>query len=116
MAGRFEGLSEAEWKLFEDIFSSGEKKGRGRPAVAPRNILNSLIYILIAGCRWCDLPQGPQWASKSSGHRRLKAWHHDGTLNEIKARLLGAAENKRLIQWNSGAFDGSFSPWKGGRC
>ncbi|MGR0481565.1 MAG: transposase [Candidatus Electronema sp. V4] len=40
--------------------------------------------------------------------------HHDGTLNEIKARLLGLAQNEGLICWSSGAVDGSFSPGKGG--
>ena len=115
MAGRFEGLSDAEWKIFEDIFPRKEKRGRGRPAVSCRMILNSLLYILITGSRWCDLPRGPQWASKSSGHRRLKAWHDDGTLNEVKARLLGLAENEGRIRWDSGAVDGSFSPWQGRR-
>jgi hypothetical protein len=30
------------------------------------------------------------------------------TLNEIK----GLAQNEGLIYWNSGAVDGSFSPWE----
>jgi transposase len=60
MAGRFdEGLSDAEWKLIEDIFTKKEKRGRGRPAVSSRMILNSLLYILITGSRWCDLSRGP---------------------------------------------------------
>lgn len=116
MAGRFEGLTDAEWELFRNIFPSEEQRGRGRPAVPSRNILNSLLYILIVGCRWCDLPQGLQWASKSSSHRRLKSWHDDGTLKEIKARLLGLAQNEGLICWNSGAVDGSFSLWERRRC
>ncbi len=58
MAGRFEGLTDAEWELFRNIFSSEER--RGRPAAPSRNILNSLLYILIVGCRWCDLPLGPK--------------------------------------------------------
>ena len=67
MAGRFEGLSDLEWKLFEDIFPpKPEKRGRGMPPVPFRYVLNSLLYILITGCRWCDLPQGKIWASKSS--------------------------------------------------
>ncbi len=53
-------------------------------------------------------------ASKSSSHRRLESWHEDGTLNEIKARRLGLAQDERLICWTSGAGDGSFSPGKGG--
>jgi hypothetical protein len=29
MAGRFEGLSDLEWKLFEDMFPEGAKKAKG---------------------------------------------------------------------------------------
>ena len=63
MAGRFEGLTDAERELFRNIFRSEEQRGRGRPAAPSRNILNSLLYILIAGCRWCGLPRGTRWAS-----------------------------------------------------
>ena len=93
MSGRFEGMSDAEWKLFEDIFPEKERKGRGMPAAHPRKVLNSLLFILTTGCRWCDLPQGPCWASKSSAHRWLKTWHSDGTIDKLKARILGAAQN-----------------------
>ncbi|MGR0481463.1 MAG: transposase [Candidatus Electronema sp. V4] len=65
MAGRFEGLTDVEREVFRNIFPSEEQGGRGRPAAPSRHILNSLLYILIVGCRWCDLPRGPQWASKS---------------------------------------------------
>ena len=110
MAGRFEGLTDAEWELFRNIFPSEER--RTRPAAPSHNILNSLIV----GCRRPGLPPGPQWASKSASHRRLKLWHDDGTLKEIKARLLGLAQNEGLICWNSGAVDGSFSLWERRRC
>ncbi|MDB9328931.1 hypothetical protein [Nodularia spumigena] len=33
MAGRFEGLSDIEWKLFEDIFPLQQERGRGMPHV-----------------------------------------------------------------------------------
>jgi len=112
MPGRFEGLTDLEWKFFEDLFPVPEKRTRGMPAVPPRYVLNSLLYILITGCRWCDLPRDPQWASKSSGHRWLKRWHKDGTLEQLQAKILGLAQNEGLIRWNSGAVDGSFSPWQ----
>ena len=70
MAGRFEGLSDLEWKLFEDIFPETlKKRSRGMPPTPFRYVLNSLLYILITGCRWCDLPQGNIWASKSAKSR-----------------------------------------------
>jgi transposase len=55
MAGRFEGLSDLEWKLFEDICpETPKKRARGMPPVPFRYVLNSLLYMLITGCRWCD--------------------------------------------------------------
>lgn len=113
MAGRFEGLSDLEWKLFEDIFSEeASKRGKGMPHAPYRYVLNSLLYILITGCRWCDLPHGNVWASKSSSHRWLKRWRDDGTFAYIQARILAIADEKGLINWDFGAVDGSFSPWK----
>jgi len=80
-----------------------------------RQILNTLLYILITGCRWCDVLRGPQWASKSATHRWLQRWQADGTLAAMQARILGIAEERGMIRWEYGAVDGAFSPWEGGR-
>jgi Putative transposase of IS4/5 family (DUF4096)/Transposase DDE domain len=118
MARRFEGLSDLEWKLFEDIFPNEPKKrGKGMPHAPYRHVLNSMLYILITGCRWCDLPRGNVWASKSSSHRWLKRWRSDGTFEYIQGRVLAMpaagvayANERGLINWDFGAVDGSFSP------
>lgn len=116
MAGRFESLSDLEWKLFEDIFPTSDKRSRGMPHVPFRYVLNSLLYILITGCpkgyrsayRWCDLPKGEIWASKSAAHRWLKRWQEDGTFEHLQSRILAFADNQGLINSNYGAIDGSF--------
>ena len=116
MPGRFEGLNDLEWKLFQDVFpENSEKRSRGMPRTPFRYVLNTLLYILITGCRWCDVPQGKQWASKSSAHRWLKRWQEDGTFEHLQSRILAIADSQGLINWNYGAIDGSFSPWKGRR-
>ncbi len=113
MAGRFEGLSDLEWHLFADIFPpESAPRGRGMPHTPFRKVVNALLYVLITGCRWCDLPRGPQWASKSAAHRWLQRWQADGTLAAMQARILGLAEEHGMIQWQYGAIDGSFSPWQ----
>ncbi len=85
MAGRFEGLSDLEWHLFADVFPPAPlKRGRGMPHTPFRKVVNTLLYVLITGCRWCDLPRGPQWASKSAAHRWLQRWQADGTLAAMK--------------------------------
>src|SRR5262245_41964300 len=113
MAGRFERLSDLEWHLFADIFApESTPRGRGMPHTPFRKVVNSLLYVLITGCRWCDLPRGPQWASKGAAHRWLQRWQANGTLAAMQARILGLAEEHRMIQWQYGGVDGSFSPWQ----
>lgn len=74
MAGSFEGLSGLAWPLFRDLFPpESAPRGRGTPHVPFRAVVNTLLYVLSTGCRWCDVPCGPPWASKSSAHRWLRA-------------------------------------------
>jgi transposase len=113
MAGRFEGLSDLEWKLFEDLLPEPEKRGQGMPHAPYRHVMNTLMYILITGCRWCDVPRGGQWASKSSAHRWLKRWHKDGILAVLEQRVINIAQEQGLIRWEYSAVDSSFSPWQG---
>jgi transposase len=77
-----------------------------------RQVVNTLLYVLITGCRWCDRPRGRQWASKSAAHRWLQRWQVDGTLVAMHARILGIAEEHGMIQWQYGAVGGAFSPWQ----
>ena len=113
MAGRFAGLSDLEWQLFADIFPPEPTPcGRGMPHTPFRAVVNTLLYVLITGCRWCDVPGGPPWASKSTAHRWLQRWQADGTLALMQARILGIAEERGMIRWQYGAVDGSFSPWQ----
>lgn len=111
MAGRFEGLSDLEWQLFADIFPPAPpQRGRGMPQTPLRQVVHTLLYVLITGCRWCDLPRGPQWASTSAAHRWWQRWQADGMLAAMQARILALAEEHGMIQWQYGAVDGAFSP------
>ncbi len=111
-AGSFAGLSDVEWPLLADIFPpEPAQRGRGMPRTPFRKVVHTLLYMLRTGCRWCDLPRGPQWASKRAAHRGLQRWQTDGTLVAMQARLLGIAEAHGMMQWQYGAVDGSVSPW-----
>ena len=99
--------------VFESLSPSPKADG-GRPRTAPRRVVNSLLYILLTGCRWCDLSKGPPWSSKSSAHRWLQRWYEDGTMEQLQSRILGMAQNRGLIGWDCSAIDASFSPSKGG--
>lgn len=109
MAGRFEGLSNIQWEMISP-FVPELKYTFGRPRPKPRYILNTILYVLITGCRWCDVPVGPQWAKRSTAHEYLKKWHEDGSFDRLRRAMLEIAEFVGAIDWSGGAVDGSFSP------
>ena len=97
MAGRFEGLSDLEWKLFEDVITEvGEKRGRGMPHAPLRHVLNTLMYVLITGCRPCDVPNScnlgikkfsPQVAQKLASRWNVGFITGTDTRNRIRERI-----------------------------
>ena len=84
------------------------------PHGTERAVINTILYVLITGCRWCDVPRGSIWASIRSAHRWLQQWKADGTLFEIQSQILGLAQELGLIDWDFGAVDGSVSNGKRG--
>ena len=73
MAGRFEGVSDLEWRLFADILPPAPpQRGRGMPHVSFRQIFTTWLYVLLTGCHWGEVPCGHQGASKSATHRWLQ--------------------------------------------
>jgi len=115
MPGKFLGLSNCQWELLNSLLpSEPEVRWKGQPPAPFRPILNTIFYVLITGCRWCDVPVGPKWGKRTTSHRWLGTWLSDGTLKKMKARLLGAAHLAGKIDWSNGSIDGSFAAGKGG--
>jgi len=111
MAGKFEGLTDRQWEMLKGFFpAQPERRGKGQPAADRRLVLNSILYILITGSRWCDLPVGPAFAKRSTSHRWMLQWQKDGLLERMKQGLLSMAELQGMIDWSAASVDGSFSP------
>ena len=112
MAGRFDGLSDEQWKFFKDLIPGKEHKV-GRSLASGRTILNTILFVLFTGCRWCDVPKGESFAKRSTAHDRLGEWSRNGVLEKIKRRFLELAQLHGAINWERGSVDGSFSPREG---
>jgi transposase len=75
VAGTFVGLSDLEWKLFADLLPPEPTgRGRGLPHTPVRQVVNTWLYILITGCRWCDLPWGPPMGLQERRAPVAAAW------------------------------------------
>ena len=115
MAGKFTGLTDAQWVVMAPLLpEQPEKAGKGRPHASFRDILNTILWILITGARWIDVPGGKGFGTRSTSHRWLGIWETDGTWANIKALLMGQAHELGLIDWTRSSVDGSFAAGKGG--
>lgn len=112
MAGRFEGVSDEQWEAIRPYFppQNPAKRGRGKPPTDPRLVLNSILYILITGSRWCDLPIEDAFAPRSTSHRWLQRWQDEGRWEKFKQAMLVMGQLHGQIDWEASSVDGSFSP------
>ena len=84
----------------------------GRPRVDDRRCLNAILYVLITGCRWNDLPK--EYGHDTTAWRRLRQWARDGTLLRLWRHLLRELDVGGQIDWKRCAIDGSYVKAKKG--
>ena len=78
----------------------------GRPRADDRKTLDAILYVLITGCRWNDLPR--EYGSFMTAWRRLKRWMQDGALLRVWRHLLADLDAEGKIDWSRCALDGSY--------
>ncbi len=69
-------LSDDEWNYIEPHMPAPQ--GHGRPRIhSPREILNTIFYVLKSGCQWRLLPHDfPRWPT---AYHYFRKWRIDGT-------------------------------------
>ena len=116
---RFNGLTDNQWKLIEGFFPEPEKRDKGKPHTPWRAVVNTILWILTTGSRWCDVPIGTQWASRSASHRWLGYWKETGLLERLLVGLQEMAHVAKMIDWERLSIDGFFfgrKRWWRGNC
>jgi transposase len=93
----FRELSDGEWELIKPLLPP--KARTGRPRADDRLVLNGILYVLITGCRWMDMPIC--YGSYKTAWKRLKRWQEEG----IWDRVFKALESMR--SYNRVAVDSS---------
>jgi transposase len=103
-------VTDEQWKRVADKMS---RQGvMGRPRADDRRCLNAILYVLITGCRWNDLPK--EYGHDSTAWRRLNRWARDGTLLRLWRHLLRDLDVGGQIDWKRCAVDGSYVKAKKG--
>ena len=77
-------LSDSQWGLIKDLFP--KPAATGRPPVNPRDMIDAILWRLRTGSPWRDLPE--QFGPWKTVYNHFDRWNSDGTIDQIKQRLL----------------------------
>ena len=91
---RFEELTYDQWKLLVSSIPVPAHTGRHR-ADDSRSTINGILYVLLSGCRWMDMP--PKYGSYKTVWGRHKKWSIKGVWKNIMNSLTSRGYTSGLI-------------------
>ena len=97
-------LSDEDWRRIEPLLPA-ERGARGRPWNNHRRTIDGILWMLMTGAPWRDLPAayGP-W---TSDHGRFNRWARDGTWRKIQQGLLEELEEDEGVDHDLWFIDGT---------
>jgi transposase len=78
-------LTDAQWAQIEPLLPARDPTRGGRPGYDRRLVVDSILYVLRAGCAWRMVPHdlAPWWVA----YRWFRAWAADGTWDQVHDQL-----------------------------
>jgi transposase len=107
---KFRELSDEQWKFIKPHLPPQPIVGRKR--VDDRKVINGILFVLITGCRWADMPES--YGSYATAWRRLKRWSREGIWEEIMESLRNSAYNDGKFSMDIVCVDSTFVETKKG--
>jgi transposase len=103
-------LTDSQWVFIQPLLPPPARTGRPRADV--RCTVEGILYVLITGCRWQDLPR--EYGAPTTVWRRLKRWGEAGIWERIWRAALAILDAHGKLDWSMAFLDGSFVPAKKG--
>jgi len=100
---KYQELSDKQWNMIESHLP--KHASTGRPRYDDRKILNGIIYVLIAGCRWDEMPK--RYGDDSTANRRLNRWQQEGIWKKILSNLIKSAHKQNKLNLQKISVDSS---------
>ncbi|MCP8316391.1 MAG: IS5 family transposase [archaeon] len=97
----FRELTDEQWRYVEPLLPPLAKTGR--PRADDRRIMNGILYVLTAGCRWMDMPM--KYGSYKTVWRRLRRWEEEGVWRKMMNALIAKGYAIGMISLNIIAVD-----------
>ena len=77
----------------------------GRPRVPDRAALEGIVFVLVTGCRWRDLPPDLGCGSGQTAWRRLRTWQRAGVWDRPHRLVLDGLSERRLPEGSRASID-----------
>jgi transposase len=103
-------LTDRQWAVFRPLLPAPAHTGR--PRADDRLTIEGILYVLITGCRWQDLPR--TYGASTTVWRRLRRWGEEGVWERLWRAVLAALDRQGQLDWSIAFLDGSFAPAKKG--
>jgi transposase len=103
-------LSDRQWAFIEPLLPPPARTGR--PRANDQRTIEGILYILITGCRWQDLPH--EYGAPTTVWRRLRRWGEMGVWERIWRAALAELDHCGQLDWTMAFLDGSFAPARKG--
>jgi transposase len=103
-------LTDRQWDFIRPLLPRPARIGR--PRADDRRTIEGILYVLITGCRWQDLPR--EYGAPTTVWRRLKQWGEAGVWERIWRAALAVLDVHGKLDWSMVFLDGSFVPAKKG--
>jgi len=101
-------ITDTQWKSIEKYLPKPAKTGR--PRCDDRTTINGILFVLVSGCRWEELPK--MYGSKSTAHLRLQDWQQKGVWKKILSGIIISAHKQNKINLQYISVDSSSIPAK----
>lgn len=99
-------LTDAQWARLQPLLPEERPKRPGRPWRSHRQMIDAILWVLMTGSPWRDLPPEPfgPWITAFS---RFNRWRAEGLWDRIGDVLLSELEADDAIDWELWCIDGS---------
>jgi len=105
---QFTELTDKQWSMISKHIP--RPAHTGRPRYDDRNIINGIIYVLIIGCRWSEMPK--KYGDDSTANRRLNRWQQKGIWKKILSGMIKSAHKSGKLKLQKISIDSSTIPAK----
>lgn len=107
-------ITDKQWALIEPHLPKlpRRKDGRGRPWRSDRECLDGILWILKTGAQWKALPK--EFPGYATCWRRLRMWEELDIWKDVWRAVLGALDEKGLLDWEETFLDATFVSAKKG--